>query len=68
MAIGAVWSATVSVPGGVSTSALVLVTLQNAPGSGVHLLYAQRSGPATFKVVLDKNAVNKTYFSWMVLN
>ena len=61
-------TASVTVSRGVATDALVLVTLQNSPGSGVYLQYAQRTSSTTFRVVLNKNATTKTYFSWMVIN
>ena len=59
-------SAVVSVPSGVATSSLILVTLQNA-GSGVYLKYAARSDATHFRVVLSKVVPTNTYFAWFIV-
>lgn len=59
-------SVNVTVPGGLATSALVLVTLQTA-GSGVYLKYARRVSATTFTVKLNKSAPSKTYFAWLIV-
>jgi hypothetical protein len=59
---------TVTVPSGVATGALILVTLQGSAGSGVYLRYAKRTTATTFQVVLNKTATSKVSFAWMILN
>jgi hypothetical protein len=52
----------------IGTNALILVTLQGSPGSGVYLKYAKRLASTKFQVVLNKAATAKVYFAWMILN
>jgi len=58
---------TVTVASGVGTTALILVTLQSSPGSGVYLKYARRTSATTFKVYLNKAATATTTFAWMIV-
>ncbi len=59
-------SATVTVPSGLATTALVFATLQNA-GSGVYLASAARISTTQFRVNLNKKAPNTTRFAWFVV-
>ncbi len=62
-------SATVTVPGGLSTSANILCTLQASAGSGVYVRYAKRTSSTTFKIYLNKRATTKTAnVAWMVIS
>lgn len=61
-------SATVNVPSGVSTAALILVTLQGSAGSGRYVRYARRVSATSFRVYLSKSAAAKVYFAWFILN
>lgn len=58
---------TVTVPSGILTSALILVTLQGSGGSGVYLKYAKRMTATTFKVALNKKAKSAVEFAWMIV-
>jgi hypothetical protein len=61
-------SATVNVPSGVSTDALILVTLQGYAGGGRYVRNARRVNATSFKVYLGKAAAAKVYFAWLILN
>jgi hypothetical protein len=61
-------SATVNVPSGVSTGALILVTLQGSAGTGRYVRYARRVSATSFRVYLSKSAAAKVYFAWFILN
>lgn len=60
-------SVTVTVPGGVSTGALIMSTLQGSGGSGVYIKYAKRASSTQIKIVLSKAATSTVYVGWMVL-
>ncbi len=61
-------SVTVTVPGGISTSANVLCTLQASAGTGVYIRYAKRTSATTFKIYLNKKATTSTaHVGWMVM-
>jgi selenophosphate synthase len=59
---------TVTVPSGIDTTSMVLVTLQGSGGSGVYLKYAKRMTATTFKVALNKKATAAVTFAWMILD
>jgi hypothetical protein len=61
-------TATVNVPSGVSTGALILVTLQGSAGTGRYVRYARRVNATSFRVYLSKSAAAKVYFAWFILN
>ena len=61
-------TATVNVPSGVSTGALILVTLQGSAGTGRYVRYARRVSATSFRVYLSKSAAAKVYFAWFILN
>ena len=61
-------TATVNVPSGVSTHALILVTLQGSAGTGRYVRYARRVSATSFRVYLSKSAAAKVYFAWFILN
>jgi hypothetical protein len=56
----------VTVAGGLATSALVLVTLQNT-ASGTYLSYATRISSTSFTAVLNKAATSDIYFAWFIV-
>ena len=58
---------TLTVASGIDAAALILVTLQSSPGSGVYLKYAKRMTNTTFKVYLNKAATATVTFAWMVV-
>jgi len=58
---------TVTVASGIDAAALILVTLQSSPGSGVYLKYAKRTSATTFKVYLNKAATSTVTFAWMIV-
>lgn len=58
---------TVTLGSGIDPAALILVTLQSSPGSGVYLKYARRTSATTFKVYLNKAATSTVTFGWMIV-
>lgn len=57
-------SVTITVPGGVATTANVICTMQ---GSGATIRYAKRYSATKIKIYLTKAATSTCYAAWMVL-
>lgn len=60
-------SKTVTVSSGVSTSSMILATLQGSGGSGVYLKYVRRLNDTSFRLYLTKHATSTVTFAWMIV-
>jgi hypothetical protein len=58
----------VPVASGVSTTAMILVTLQGEAGSGVYVKYAKRYSATTIKIQLNKKSTKASSIAWMILD
>jgi hypothetical protein len=61
-------SIVVPVASGVSTSAMILVTLQGDAGSGVYVKYARRWSATSIKIQLNKKSIKASSIAWMILD
>lgn len=61
-------SRTVSGLSNISTTSMILVTLQGDPGSGIYLRYAVRLGSTSFRVNLTAHAKKTVAFAWLILD
>jgi hypothetical protein len=61
-------SIVVSVPSGVSTTAMILVTLQGDPGSGVYVKFAKRWSATSIKIYFNKKSTRASSIVWMILD
>ena len=59
---------TVSVPGGVTSASMYLVTMQGNPGAGVVVAYAKYYSATQFRVYFNKACTKATKLAWMVLD
>jgi len=59
---------TVTVPSGLKSSAMILVTLQGSAGTGNHVRYAKRISSTSFKIYLTKASAYTVSCAWMIID
>jgi hypothetical protein len=59
---------TVSGLNDISTSSLILVTLQGSAGTGRYVRYAKRASSTSFTVYLNTSSAYDVSFAWMILD